>query len=40
MESLPEELTSKFDQIQEHFREMDQHEELHRILKDNNIGLN
>ena len=40
MESLPEELTTKFDQIQEHFREMDQHEELHRILKDNDIGLN
>ena len=40
MESLPEELNEKLDQIQEHFREMDQHEELHRILKDNNIGLN
>ena len=27
-------------EIQEHFREMDQHKELHKILKDNNIGLN
>ncbi len=40
MESLPEELNEKLDQIQQHFKEMDQHEELHRILKDNNIGLN
>ena len=37
---LPQELSEKLDKIQEHFKEMDQHEELHRILKDNNIGLN
>ena len=40
MQSLPQELNEKLDKIQEHFREMDKHEELHRILKDNNIGLN
>ena len=37
---LPQELSEKLDKIQEHFKEMDKHEELHRILKDNNIGLN
>ena len=40
MQTLPEELNEKLNKIQEHFKEMDQHEELHRILKDNNIGLN
>ena len=40
MDSLPEEINIKLDKIQEHFKEMDQHEELHKILKDNNIGLN
>ena len=40
MHALPQELNEKLDKIQEHFKEMDQHEELHRILKDNNIGLN
>ena len=40
MNQLPEELNNKLDKIQEHFKEMDQHEELHRILKNNNIGLN
>ena len=40
MESLPEELNEKLDQIQQHFKEMDKHEELHRILKNSNIGLN
>mgnify|MGYP003153895954 CR=1 FL=1 len=40
MQSLPQELNEKLDKIQEHFKEMDKHEELHRILKDNNIGLN
>ena len=37
---LPQELSEKLDKIQEHFKEMDKHEELHKILKDNNIGLN
>ena len=40
MQSLPQELNEKLDKIQEHFKEMDKHEELHKILKDNNIGLN
>ena len=40
MQTLPEELNEKLNKIQEHFKEMDQHEELHKILKDNNIGLN
>ena len=40
MKSLPEELNVRLDKIQEHFKEMDRHEELHKILKDNNIGLN
>ena len=40
MHVLPQELSEKLDKIQEHFKEMDKHEELHRILKDNNIGLN
>ena len=33
--SLPPEINAKLDEIQEHFREMDQHKELHKILKDN-----
>ena len=37
---LPQELSERLNKIQEHFEEMDKHEELHRILKDNNIGLN
>ena len=40
MDSLPEEINIKLDKIQEHFKEMDQHEELNKLLKDNNIGLN
>tara|TARA_R100001443_G_scaffold114574_1_gene130780 strand:- start:2904 stop:3167 length:264 start_codon:yes stop_codon:yes gene_type:complete len=40
MHVLPQELNEKLDKIQEHFNEMDKHEELHKILKDNNIGLN
>ena len=40
MNQLPEDLNKKLDKIQEHFKEMDQHEELHKILKNNNIGLN
>jgi len=40
MQTLPEELNEKLNKIQEHFKEMDQHEELHKILKNNNIGLN
>ena len=40
VELLPSDLNQKLDKIQEHFEEMDRHEELHRILKNNNIGLN
>tara|TARA_R100000995_G_C3465914_1_gene115652 strand:- start:520 stop:783 length:264 start_codon:yes stop_codon:yes gene_type:complete len=40
MDSLPEEINIKLDKIQEHFKEMDQYEELHKLLKDNDIGLN
>jgi hypothetical protein len=40
MNQLPKELNEKLDKIQEHFKEMDQYEELHRILKNSNIGLN
>ena len=40
MQTLPEELNEKLNKIQEHFKEMDQHEELHKILKNNNIRLN
>ena len=40
IKTLPEELNDKLNKIQEHFKEMDRHEELHRILKDNNIELN
>ena len=40
MHVLPQELSEKLDKIQEHFKEMDKHEELHKLLKDNNIGLN
>ena len=34
------ELNDKLEEIKKHFEEMDKHEELHKILKDNNIGLN
>lgn len=37
---LPDEINEKLDKIQEQFKEMDQHEELHKLLKDNNINLN
>jgi hypothetical protein len=40
MQTLPEELNERLNKIQEHFKEMDQHEELHKILKNNNIRLN
>ena len=41
-ESMPlyQELDEKIHKIQEHFKEMDKHAELHRLLKDNNISLN
>jgi hypothetical protein len=39
-ESIPDEINEKLDKIQEHFKEMDQHEELNKLLRDNNIGLN
>ena len=41
---LTDELNEKLDEIKNHFDELDKevskHEELHRILKNNNIGLN
>ncbi len=40
MQTLPEELNERLNKIQEHFKEMDQHAELHKILKNNNIRLN
>ena len=39
-ESIPDEINEKLDKIQEHFKEMDKHAELEKILKDNNISLN
>jgi hypothetical protein len=39
-ESIPDEINEKLDKIQEHFKEMDKHEELNKLLRDNNIGLN
>ena len=39
-ELIPEEINEKLDKIQEHFKEMDKHAELEKILKNNNIGLN
>ena len=41
MESLPEELTSKFDQIQEHFKEMDDaaNKAIDRILESDIDGI-
>ena len=38
--SLPSEINVKLDEIKQHFDEMDAHRELHKLLKDNNIGLN
>ena len=38
--SVPPDIKSKIDKIKEHFNEMDAHRELHKLLKDNNIGLN
>ena len=38
--SLPEEINEKLDEIKKHFDEMDAHRELHKLLKDKNIGLN
>tara|TARA_R100000781_G_C4074732_1_gene125684 strand:+ start:1291 stop:1551 length:261 start_codon:yes stop_codon:yes gene_type:complete len=31
---------SQFEQIKNHFDEMDKHQELHNLLKDNDISLN
>jgi hypothetical protein len=39
-ESIPDEINEKLNKIQEHFKEMDKHEELHKLLRDNNISLN
>ena len=39
-ESIPDEINEKIDKIQEHFKEMDKHAELHKLLRDNNISLN
>jgi uncharacterized secreted protein with C-terminal beta-propeller domain len=39
-DSIPDEINEKIDKIQEHFKEMDKHAELHKLLKDNNISLN
>jgi predicted ATP-grasp superfamily ATP-dependent carboligase len=45
-ETMPvtDELNEKLDEIKNHFDKLDKetnkHEELHKLLKDNNIGLN
>tara|TARA_R100000152_G_scaffold19917_1_gene12593 strand:- start:47 stop:310 length:264 start_codon:yes stop_codon:yes gene_type:complete len=39
-ESIPDEINEKLNKIQEHFKEMDKHAELEKLLRDNNISLN
>ena len=37
---LPQELNERLNKIQEHFKEMDDNEELNKLLRDNDISLN